>query len=62
MSHVTNAIQSLSRSGMEEGTKHKKTIFIGGISDDTDETILYEAFSTFGMSNSPSFRCTFHVN
>ncbi|KAJ3500440.1 hypothetical protein NLJ89_g9797 [Agrocybe chaxingu] len=33
---------------MEEGTKTKKTIFVGGISDDTDETTLYEAFSTFG--------------
>ncbi|KAF9479774.1 RNA-binding domain-containing protein [Pholiota conissans] len=33
---------------MEEGTKTKKTIFIGGISDDTDETSLYENFSTFG--------------
>lgn len=34
---------------MEEGTKSKKTIFVGGISDDTDETTLYEAFYTFGM-------------
>ncbi|KIM46682.1 hypothetical protein M413DRAFT_63544 [Hebeloma cylindrosporum] len=33
---------------MEEGTKTKKTIFVGGISDDTDETTLYEGFSTFG--------------
>jgi len=33
---------------MEEGTKHKKTIFIGGISDDTDEMTIYQAFSTFG--------------
>ena len=49
---------------MEEGTKHKKTIFIGGISDDTDETTLYEAFSTFGMSISPkiSSQCPFHMN
>ncbi|KAF5310954.1 hypothetical protein D9619_007774 [Psilocybe cf. subviscida] len=38
---------------MEEGTKAKKTIFVGGISDDTDETTLYEAFSTFGT------RCLF---
>lgn len=61
MSHVT--VQSLSRTGMEEGTKHKKTIFIGGISDDTDETTLYEAFSTFGTSNSPShLGATFHMN
>ena len=34
---------------MEEGTKSKKTIFVGGISEDTDETTLYESFSTFGM-------------
>jgi len=27
---------------MEEGTKNKKTIFVGGISDDTDETTLYD--------------------
>jgi len=33
---------------MEEGTKSKKTVFVGGISDDTDETALYESFSTFG--------------
>ncbi|KAF9051628.1 hypothetical protein BJ165DRAFT_1401120 [Panaeolus papilionaceus] len=33
---------------MEEGTKNKKTIFVGGISDDTDESVLYESFSTFG--------------
>jgi len=37
---------------MEEGTKNKKTIFVGGISDDTDETTLYEAFSTFGEDGS----------
>lgn len=34
---------------MEEGSKSKKTVFVGGISDDTDETILYESFSTFGV-------------
>ncbi|KAG8217532.1 RNA-binding domain-containing protein [Butyriboletus roseoflavus] len=33
---------------MEEGTKGKKTVFIGGIGDDVDETIIYECFSTFG--------------
>ena len=37
---------------MEEGTKTKKTVFVGGISDDTDEAIIYESFSTFGMSSS----------
>jgi peptidyl-prolyl isomerase E (cyclophilin E) len=35
---------------MEEGTKAKKTIFIGGIREDVDETVLYEHFSTFGDS------------
>jgi RNA recognition motif-containing protein len=34
---------------MEEGTKSKKTVFVGGISEDTDETTLYEGFSTFGV-------------
>jgi hypothetical protein len=34
---------------MEEGAKSKKTVFVGGISEDTDETTLYESFSTFGV-------------
>ena len=33
---------------MEEGTKAKKTVFVGGIGDGIDEAALYEAFSTFG--------------
>ncbi|KAI0322230.1 RNA-binding domain-containing protein [Amylostereum chailletii] len=33
---------------MEEGAKTKKTVFVGGIGDDVDETILLESFSTFG--------------
>ncbi|EGN95945.1 hypothetical protein SERLA73DRAFT_185386 [Serpula lacrymans var. lacrymans S7.3] len=33
---------------MEEGTKAKKTVFIGGIGDDVDESVIYESFSTFG--------------
>ncbi|KAL5532746.1 hypothetical protein ACEPAF_4520 [Sanghuangporus sanghuang] len=33
---------------MDEGIKAKKTVFIGGIGDDVDEAIIYEAFSTFG--------------
>ncbi|PCH38060.1 RNA-binding domain-containing protein [Wolfiporia cocos MD-104 SS10] len=33
---------------MEEGTKTKKTIFVGGIGDDVDEGVLLETFSTFG--------------
>jgi RNA recognition motif-containing protein len=34
---------------MEEGSKSKKTVFVGGIGEDTDETSLYESFSTFGV-------------
>lgn len=33
---------------MEEGTKSKKTIFVGGLSNDLDQTALIETFSTFG--------------
>ncbi|KIM87119.1 hypothetical protein PILCRDRAFT_815579 [Piloderma croceum F 1598] len=33
---------------MEEGTRTKKTVFVGGISDDVDESNIYENFSTFG--------------
>ncbi|TFK29964.1 RNA-binding domain-containing protein [Coprinopsis marcescibilis] len=33
---------------MEEGTKSKKTVFVGGISDETDEALIYDTFSTFG--------------
>ncbi|CCM02375.1 uncharacterized protein FIBRA_04470 [Fibroporia radiculosa] len=33
---------------MEDGTKTKRTIFVGGIGDDVDETSLLENFSTFG--------------
>ncbi|KAH7926316.1 RNA-binding domain-containing protein [Leucogyrophana mollusca] len=33
---------------MEGGTKGKKTIFVGGIGEDVDESIIYENFSTFG--------------
>lgn len=36
---------------MEEGTRSKKTVFIGGISDDVDEAVLLETFSTFGESS-----------
>ena len=38
---------------MEEGTKAKKTIFVGGIGDDVDESIIFEAFQTFGASQHP---------
>jgi len=33
---------------MEEGTRTKKTIFIGGLSDEVDEAVLIETFATFG--------------
>ncbi|KAH9901020.1 hypothetical protein C8Q73DRAFT_676582 [Cubamyces lactineus] len=33
---------------MEEGTKTKKTIYIGGIGDEVDEALILETFSTFG--------------
>ncbi|KIL00119.1 hypothetical protein PAXRUDRAFT_821999 [Paxillus rubicundulus Ve08.2h10] len=33
---------------MEEGAKGKKTVFVGGIGEDVDESIIYEHFSTFG--------------
>lgn len=33
---------------MEEGTRNKKTIFVGGLSSDIDQTLLIETFSTFG--------------
>ena len=33
---------------MEEGTKSKRTVYIGGLSEDTDESLIYETFSTFG--------------
>ena len=34
---------------MEEGTKTKKTIFVGNIANDVDEAVLLETFATFGM-------------
>jgi peptidyl-prolyl isomerase E (cyclophilin E) len=33
---------------MEEGTKQKKTVFVGGVADDVDESAVLEAFSPFG--------------
>ncbi|VDB83004.1 unnamed protein product [Peniophora sp. CBMAI 1063] len=33
---------------MEEGTKSKKTVFVGGLADNVDENLLLETFSTFG--------------
>jgi len=46
---------------MEEGAKSKKTVFVGGISEDTDETTLYEGFSTFGVFNSISLHSFFFL-
>ena len=34
---------------MEEGTRTRKTVFVGGIGDEVDEAILFETFSTFGV-------------
>ncbi|KAF8802239.1 hypothetical protein BYT27DRAFT_7261342 [Phlegmacium glaucopus] len=39
-----------------EGTKSKETVFVGGISEDTDESTLYEGFSTFGVLNLRYYR------
>ncbi|KAI0709333.1 RNA-binding domain-containing protein [Earliella scabrosa] len=33
---------------MEEGTKSKKTVFVGGIGDDVDQAVILENFATFG--------------
>ncbi|KIY72145.1 RNA-binding domain-containing protein [Cylindrobasidium torrendii FP15055 ss-10] len=33
---------------MEEGNKSKKTIFIGNVAEEVNETIIYENFQTFG--------------
>lgn len=41
---------------MEEGTKSKKTVFVGGVADDVDEGALYESFSTFGVVICPISR------
>ncbi|KAF8559606.1 RNA-binding domain-containing protein [Imleria badia] len=33
---------------MQDGTAAKKTIFVGGLGDDVDESVLYQSFSPFG--------------
>lgn len=38
-------------STMEQGTKTKKTIYVGGLADEVDEAALIETFSTFGVKN-----------
>ena len=35
---------------MEEGTKTKKTVFVGNIANDVDEAVLLDTFHTFGPS------------
>jgi peptidyl-prolyl isomerase E (cyclophilin E) len=40
---------------MEEGTKSKKTVFVGGVADEVNETIVLETFSPFGESLSLAF-------
>lgn len=34
---------------MEEGTKTKKTVYVGGLADDVNEDVLLETFSPFGQ-------------
>lgn len=41
---------------MEEGTRTKKTVFVGGISDEVDETVLVETFAVFGEHAFINFR------
>ena len=43
--HPTLDLDQLS---MEEGTVRKNTIFVGGLTEETDEAALLEHFSTFG--------------
>jgi peptidyl-prolyl isomerase E (cyclophilin E) len=43
---------------MEDGSKSKKTVFVGGLNEDIDEAVLYETFSTFGASLPVSLICT----
>lgn len=33
---------------MEEGTKSKRTIYVGNLHEDVDEAFLFDTFSTFG--------------
>lgn len=44
-----SATCSLSLPVMEEGTKAKKTVFVGNLAEDVNESIIYEHFQTFGM-------------
>ena len=46
-SHATSNLE-LDQLTMEEGTVRKNTIFVGGLTEETDEAALLEHFSTFG--------------
>jgi hypothetical protein len=43
---------------MEEGTKTKKTVFVGGFDDDVDEALIFQAFSIFGTSGDFPFKAS----
>lgn len=34
---------------MEEGTKTKKTVYVGGLADEVNEDVLLETFAPFGQ-------------
>jgi peptidyl-prolyl isomerase E (cyclophilin E) len=34
---------------MEEGTKTKKTVFVGGVAEQVDEALILQTFSPFGV-------------
>lgn len=38
---------------MEEGTKTKRTVFVGGVGEGVDEAVLMASFSTFGTGHIP---------
>jgi hypothetical protein len=51
LQHLTidvNVRSTNTRLSMEEGTKTKKTVFIGGVADDVNEQTILETFSAFG--------------
>lgn len=45
---------------MEEGTKTKKTVFVGNIANDVDEASLLETFATFGAYTPRPGLCSPH--
>lgn len=46
--HSSSRLNKKKSFKMEEGTKSKRTVFVGGLGDDIDEAALYESFQTFG--------------